>query len=129
MAHITTFCLAILIGAVTIATGIGGWRRPKAWETMFDEFERSPGLTLAVAFVAILFGTLVLLLAGGWSGGLATALSVIGLASLAEGLILLAVPDLYLGLMRPALRFARPWSAFAILLGALLLIAGLLGIF
>ncbi len=96
-----TFQLAALIGAVMIALGLGGWRDPGLWARMLDEMERSPGLTLAIAFVAILFGAIVLLLPGGWSDPLAIVVSAIGLAALAKGLVLLAVPGPWLALGRP----------------------------
>lgn len=122
-----TLQLAMLIGAVALASGIGGWRHPEMWPQMFDELERSPATALAVALVAVIFGALVLVLPGGWSDPLAIAVSAIGLASLAEGLIMLAVPAAYIRLVKPLLRFARPWAAVSMLLGLAFIVAGLLG--
>lgn len=122
-----TLQLSLLIGAMALAAGIGGWRHPEMWPEMFDELERSPGLTLAIAFVAIVFGALVLVLPGGWNDPLAFAVSLVGLSSLAEGLILLAVPQAYIRLAKPLTRHARLWAAFAMLLGLAFLLAGLLG--
>lgn len=124
----TTLQLAVLIGAMSLASGIGGWRHPSLWNRMFEEFDRSPGLTLSVALSAIIFGGLILLLPGGWSDPLAMVVSGIGLLSLAEGLILLAIPEYYLRLVRPLLRYARVWAAFAILLGILLVLSGFQGL-
>jgi hypothetical protein len=123
-----TFQLAVFIGAMALAAGIGGWRHPEAWPEMFAEFDRSPGLVMAIAFVALLFGALVLLLPGGWSDPLAIAVSAIGLLSLVEGLALLAFPRFYLRLARPLLGYARVWAGFAMALGAALFLAGLSGI-
>ena len=122
-----TLQLAMVIGAMALAAGIGGWRHPEMWPEMFDELERSPGLTLAIAFVALIFGALILVLPGGWSDPLAVAVSLVGLSSLAEGLILLALPRAYIRLVKPLVRFARPWAAFAMALGLAFLLAGLAG--
>ena len=122
-----TLQLALLIGAVGFASGVAGWRHPELWREMFDEFDRSPGLTFSIAFIAILFGALVLVLPGGWTDPLAIAVSTIGLASLAEGLMMLALPQAYLTLIRPLLRYARPWAAFMLLLGLAFILAGLTG--
>ena len=122
-----TLQLAMVIGAMALAAGIGGWRRPQMWPEMFDELERSPGLTLAIAFVAIILGALILVLPGGWSDPLAIAVLLVRAASLADGLILLAVPRAYVRLVKPLVRFARPWAAFAMALGLIFLLAGLAG--
>ena len=122
-----TLQLAVLIGAVLVAGAVAAWRRPGGWEEMFDELERSRGLTLALAWVAVLFGALILVLPGGWTDPLAIAVSAIGLMSLAEGLILIAVPDAYLRLVRPLLRQPRLWAALMLLLGLAFIVAGLLG--
>lgn len=124
----TTLQLAVLIGAMALASGIGGWRHPELWERMFDEFDRSPGLTFSIALAAVLFGGIVLLLPGGWTDPLAMVVSGIGLLSLVEGLILLAVPEFYLGLVRPLLRYARAWAVFATALGVLLVLVGMQGL-
>ncbi len=123
-----TYQLALLTGAMSLAAAIGGWRHPNIWDRMFDDFDRSPGLVMAVGFIGVLFGGLVLLLPGGWSDPLAATVSTIGLLSLVEGLVLLAIPDLYLGFARPLLRYARIWALFAALLGLALLAAGAMGV-
>lgn len=123
----TTLQLAMLLGAAMLAAGIGGLRMPAGWTRLFDELDASPGLALTLGLVAIILGGLVLLLPGGWSDPLACIVSGIGLVSLAEGLVLLAAPDLYLRFARPLLRHARIWAIAAIVSGTLLFLAGLLG--
>ncbi|MCA1404708.1 hypothetical protein I6F26_10095 [Ensifer sp. IC3342] len=120
----TTGLLAVLIGMMSIATGIGGLLRPNDWRRMFDEFEASPGLSLAIAFIAILFGSLVILIHPLWGTLLQIVISVIGWASFIEGLALLAIPRSYIGIVRPLLAYTRAWTIFSVLLGAVLLIAG-----
>ena len=122
-----TLQLAMVIGAMALAAGISGWRRPQMWPEVFDELEPSPALAFAIAFVAIILGALILVLPGGWSDPLAIAVSLVGAASLADGLILLAVPRAYVRLVKPLVRFARPWAAFAMALGLIFLLAGLAG--
>lgn len=120
----TTGLLAVLIGLMSIAAGIGGLQRPDDWRRMFDEFENSPGLTLGIAFIAILFGAFVILIHQGWDTPLRFAVSAIGWASFIEGLALLAIPRAYIGLVKPLLGYARAWAIFSLLLGAALLFFG-----
>ena len=122
-----TLQLAVLIGAILIAGAVAAWRRPEGWDAMFDELERSPGLTMALAYVGVIFGALVLVLPGGWSDPLAIAVSAVGLMALAEGLILIAVPDVYLKLVRPLLARPRAWAGLMLLIGLAFLLAGLTG--
>jgi uncharacterized protein YjeT (DUF2065 family) len=122
---IETAILAILIGLVCLASGIGGLLSPQDWLEMFDEFERSPGLTLTIAFIAILFGAFIILFHRSWSGAPAVAVSLIGWATFLEGLMLLGLPRLYIRLVRRLLVYARAWAIFALLLGAWLLAAGI----
>ncbi len=122
-----TYQLAAMIGATAIAIGIAGARDATLWPRMIDEIERSPGLALVAGFLGVIFGALILLLPGGWSDPLAIVVSVTGLASLAKGLILIAVPVPYLRLARPLARYARAWTILIGLLGALLFLAGASG--
>ena len=122
-----TLQLAILIGAILIAGAIAAWRRPLGWDEMLGELERSRGLSMALAYVAILFGALVLVLPGGWTDPLAIAVSAVGLMALAEGLVLIALPEVYLGLARPFLARPRAWAALMLLLGLAFILAGLTG--
>ena len=122
---IETAILAILLGLICLATGIGGLLSPADWPEMFDEFDGSPGLTLAVAFIAIIFGAFIILFHGSWDGPLAIAVSLVGWASFLVGLLLLGLPRFYLRLVRPLLSYARAWAVFALLLGAYLLAGGI----
>jgi uncharacterized protein YjeT (DUF2065 family) len=120
-----TAVIAILIGLMSVAAGIGGLQRPEEWRRMFDDFEASPGLSIAIAFVAILFGSLVILAHPLWDSPLQIAVSVIGWASFIEGLALLAFPHRYIGLVKGLLGYTRAWAIFSLLLGAALLAAGI----
>ena len=123
-----TLQLAMLIGGLSLASGIGGWRHPEIWPEMFEELERSPGLAFAVGLIGALLGALILVLPGGWTDPLAFAVSLVGLLELAGGLVMLALPQAYVRLVRPLVAGrTRLWAGFAILLGLAFLLAGLLG--
>ena len=121
----TTATFAILIGLMCLAAGIGGLLRPQEWGRMFDELETSPGLMISVAFIAILFGSVVILLHPWWDTWLQVLVSLIGWLSFIEGLALLSVPHIYIALVKPLLGYARAWALFTLLLGVILLGAGL----
>jgi uncharacterized protein YjeT (DUF2065 family) len=123
----TTLHMAVLLGLVCLAAGIGALVSPGDWPEVMAELDGSPTLTLAIAFAAIVFGAFVILFHRSWSDPLAVVVSLIGWASFAEGLLLLGLPRLYVRLARPMARYARHWGAFALLLGAFLLSAGLTG--
>jgi hypothetical protein len=127
VATTTTLVLAVLIGLMSLASGIGGYIDPSRWRTMFDELDRSPGLVLAMAILAFGFGAVIVSIHNLWTDPLAIVVTLIGWAALVEGIALLAIPQLYLGLARRLVAFARAWAVFAILLGAFLLAAGLAG--
>lgn len=124
-----TLHLAAGLGLVLVAAGIGGFTgKPGAdWAEAIDELGRMPGLTLAMAFIAIVFGAGILLVHHHWTDPLAIAVTLIGWAAFIEGLLLLAVPGSYLAFARNWTRYARPWALVALLLGAVLLVAGLTG--
>jgi hypothetical protein len=119
--------MAIMLGLVCLATGMGALLSPGDWPDVLGELERSPGLNLALAFAGIVFGAFVILFHRSWSDPLAVAVSLIGWLSFLEGLILLGLPRLYLRLVRPVLGHARYWGLFLLLLGAFLLAGGLTG--
>jgi len=122
-----TLHLAVLIGLVCLAVGIGGLIGENRWPEMVDEMERSPTLLLAIAFVGVALGLIILLAHNSFADPLAAAVTFIGLWSFAEGLVLLAFPYIYLRLVRPLLRHPRAWAIFAASVGVALLLAGLTG--
>ena len=126
-----TLHLATGLGAILLAAGIGGFSATAGptsdWAEAIDEMNRLPGLTLALAFVAIVFGGGILLVHHHWTDPLACLVTLIAWASFAEGLLLLGLPRLYLSFAHLGVRYARPWAIFALLLGLALLLAGLTG--
>ena len=126
-ATVITLRLAMLIGLALIAAGVGGVTRRARWREMFDEFDRSPGLVMAIAWIAFLFGLLVILVHNIWTDPLAIIISIIGWAGFVEGLLLMAMPNRFLALVRPLLAYERAWGLFSMILGLLLVIAGVTG--
>ena len=126
-----TLNMAVGLGVILLAAGIGGLSGPPGavsdWEKTIDEMRRLPGLTLAMAFIAIMFGAGILFVHPYHGDPLAIIVTVIGWMSFLEGLLLLAVPRLYLSFARWGVRYARAWAIGAIVLGLALFLAGLTG--
>lgn len=120
-----TGTFAMLIGLMSIAAGIGALLRPGEWQRMFDEFEGSPGLLVSVAFIAIVFGAVVVLLHPLWDTPLQIAVSLIGWLSFVEGLALLAIPRQYISVARLLLPYGRAWAIVSLLIGIVLFVAGI----
>jgi uncharacterized protein YjeT (DUF2065 family) len=125
----TTLALAKAIGVYAIAAGVGGLIAPQRWQDMIEEMRTRPGLTYVTGAFTFALGAAIVLVHNVWTDPLAIVVSVIGWAAAIEGVILLVAPEplLKLGasMVRPAV--ARPYAIVAIVLGAVLLIAGLIG--
>jgi uncharacterized membrane protein len=115
------------MGLVCLATGIGGLAGENRWAEIIDEMERSPALLMAIAFVGIALGLVVILAHHSFADPLAAVVTFIGAWSFFEGLVLLAIPGAYLRFVRPLLRHAKAWAIFAVALGLILIVAGLTG--
>lgn len=126
-ATVLTLHLCVLIGLYMIAAGIGGVTGNARWDELVGELERSAGLLYLVGAFAFAVGALIVMIHNRWTDPLACLVSVVGWAALAEGLVVLAYPAAWLALARPMLRHVRAVAIAAILLGALLLLAGLTG--
>jgi hypothetical protein len=126
-ATVLTLHLSVLIGLYLVAAGTGGLTGAARWDELIAEIERSPGLISLLGALAFAAGALIVMLHNRWTDPLACVVSVLGWAALAEGLVLLAYPPAWLALARPLLRRVRAVATGAILIGALLLLAGLTG--
>lgn len=124
---VTTLHLAILIGLYLIAAGLGGLVDAARWPDLIGDLERSPGLLYLLAALAFGAGALILWVHHQWTDPLAILVTLIGYGALAEGLVLLAFPRAWLALARPLAAHPRALAIVTLLLGALLLIAGLTG--
>ena len=117
----TTLWLSVLLGAWLIAGGIGALVRSDLWPEMIAEFERSPALMAVTGAVAFLVGGLIVSIHNVWTDPAAILVSAAGWTAVAEGLILIAAPALWLRLARTLAGSARIWGIVMLLLGAFLL--------
>ena len=121
-----TAWLAILLGLGLLAGGFGAVLRGHLWAEIIDEFDRSPGLVAVAAAAAVVVGALVVTVHNVWTSPAAILVSAAGWIACAEGLSLLAVPQLWLRFARPMITAPRIWGTVMIVLGAYLLAAGLI---
>ncbi len=126
---ILTLTLARALGVYMIAASLGGLVAPRRWAAVLADYERSPGLVLLAAMFAFIVGLVLVSLHNLWTDPLAIVVSLIGWAALVEGIALLAVPGPFIrlgaALVRPGA--SRVFAIVTLVLGVLLLIAGLLG--
>ncbi len=115
----TTLWLSVLLGAYLVAGGIGALLRGDS--EMIGEFERSPALVAISGAVAFAIGALIVSIHNRWSDPAAILVSAAGWIAIAEGLVLLALPDLWLRLARALLGSSRSWGLAMLLIGAFLL--------
>jgi hypothetical protein len=120
-----TLWLSILLGAYLIAGGIGALLRGDLWPEMIGEFERSPALVAVTGAVAFSVGAIIVSIHNVWTDPAAIIVSAAGWMAIAEGLVLLAVPSLWLRLALPMMRASKVWGAGMLLLGAFLLSSAL----
>jgi hypothetical protein len=122
-----TLHLAILIGLYELAAGVAGFTGTITWSAVIDEFERSPALTFVTGFMAFVIGGVLVLAHNIWADPLAVIVSLIGWIALVEGLLIMVIPRPLLGFSRRLVTSQRAVSVFAMIVGALLIILGLLG--
>jgi uncharacterized protein YjeT (DUF2065 family) len=122
-----TLWLSLWLGLWFIAAGFGALLRGDRWRDLIDELERSPGLALVTGALAFTIGAVIVTLHNLWTDPAAITVSLVGWASVVEGVVLLAVPDLWVRVARPLVGMPRLWGGFALALGALLLAVGFAG--
>ena len=121
-----TAWLSVLLGAYLIAGGFGALLRGEIWPELVGDFERSPALVAVTGAVAFVVGALIVSVHNAWNSLPAIIVSAAGWMAVAEGLALLAVPELWLRMARPMIRGSRIWGVFMLLLGAYLLSTGIM---
>lgn len=126
-ASVLTLRLAEAFGLYLVAVGAGALIAPDRWRAVGDEMERSPGLVLIAGVLTFAFGALIFGIHHSLADPFAIVITVFGAIGAVEGLLLLAVPQTLIAIGRAA--FARPhlWAIVAVLLGAVLFVAGLTG--
>ena len=116
-----TLWLSVLLGAYLLAGGMAAWLRGGLWAEMIADFERSPALVMVCGAIAFAVGATIVSVHNQWTSPAAVIVSATGWLALAEGLTLIAAPQLWLRLARPMMAYSRAWSVAMLLLGAFLL--------
>ncbi|MGI9407910.1 MAG: hypothetical protein ACR2O4_16155 [Hyphomicrobiaceae bacterium] len=126
----TTNTLAALIGLYFLAAGTGLLVERIRMSAMLRELCEQPMLGYLGGLIAFAIGGAIVAVHNDWSSFLSGFVSLIGWIALAEGVLMLAVPKWFLGLVeRWALStgFVATMGAATLIAGAALLIAGLAG--
>lgn len=124
---VLTLRLAEAIGLYCFAAGIGILIGPDRWRAIVEDMERLPALAYVSGAAAFAIGAAILIPHHILADPLAAIVTIIAVLILIEGLALLAVPQAFLALARPFLAAPRLWGIAAIVIGALLFLAGLTG--
>ena len=118
--------IAFFVGLYALAAGVGEIRSPGGWGVMLKEFERSVSTRFITGLVTLALGATIYLV-NPWrpEDWLAIAVSVIGGIAIAEGLLMLAAGERFIGFGRAMLgRGGRVWAGLSALLGvAMVLVA------
>jgi uncharacterized protein YjeT (DUF2065 family) len=124
---VLTLDLAIAIGLYWIAAGIGLLTAPDRMRAMVDDLVRVPGLTYGLGLGVFAIGTAILIPHHVLYDPLSVIVTVLAALFALEGLALIAAPQLLVRIARPFLNGARLWAIVALVLGLLMLLAGLTG--
>jgi uncharacterized protein YjeT (DUF2065 family) len=124
---VLTLDLATAIGLYGIAAGIGLLTAPDRMRAMVDDLVRVPGLGFALGLGMFAIGTAILIPHHILYDPLSVIVTVLAALFALEGLVLIAAPQLLTGLARPFLANPRLWAIVSLVLGLLMLLAGLTG--
>ncbi|HEY1124594.1 MAG TPA: DUF2065 domain-containing protein [Sphingobium sp.] len=123
-----TLHLAVALGVYIVAASLGMLFTPAARvDRLYAELADSPGLILAYGVIAFAIGAAWLMVHQEWITPLGIIVSIAGWIFAAEGVLMLAAPALMVRLAAVFRPILRPACIVAILLGALLVFAGLTG--
>jgi len=94
--------IALFLGLSALAAAVGEFRQPGSWPAMVQELEGSAALRFLTGLLCIALGAAIYLVSP-WRPGdwLSVTISVIGGLCVAEGLLILAAGDRFLGRARP----------------------------
>ncbi|WP_454885677.1 DUF2065 family protein [Sphingomonas oryzagri] len=124
---VLTLHLATAMGLYWIASGIGLLAAPQRMRAMVEDLDRSPGLVYALGLGLFATGVGILIPHHVLYDPLSVIVTVIATLFALEGLVLIAAPQLLIGLARPLVGHARLWAIVSLVLGVLMLLAGLTG--
>jgi uncharacterized protein YjeT (DUF2065 family) len=124
---VLTLDLATAIGLYWIAAGIGLLIDPARMRAMVDDLVRVPGLSYALGLGVFAIGTAILIPHHVLYDPLSVIVTVLAALFAVEGLLLIAVPGVLVRVAQPFLANARLWAVVSVVLGVLMLLAGLTG--
>lgn len=111
--------ILLFVGLYSLAASVGELRLPGTWTKMLGDFERGPGLRFLTGFFVLSLGAAVYLV-NPWrpDDWMAVVVSVLGGVMVAEGALILAMGDRFLGFARTLIgRASTAWAGFSALLG------------
>jgi len=116
----------IVLGLYSLGAAIGELRLPGSWAKMMQELSQSKGLQFIIGFVLLSLGFAILAaMPYDSSDWLSILVAIVGLGALLEGVLWLAMPDIFarfgVALMRGG---GRMWAIIAALFGIGVIIAG-----
>ena len=120
--------IALFFGLYAASAAIGELRRPGGLAAMIAQFERDTGLRFLTGIICLAIGAAVYLVSP-WrpDDWLAMLVTVIGGWMVAEGVLILAFGDWFIGFARRLMGAAnRVWALASLLLGVALIVAALL---
>lgn len=124
---VLTLDLATAIGLYWIAAGIGLLMAPERMRAMVDDLVRVPGLTYGIGLGVFAIGTAILIPHHVLYDPLSVIVTALAALFALEGLLLIAVPGLLVRVAQPFLSHTRVWAVVSLVLGVLMLLAGLTG--
>lgn len=127
---VITLDFAKAYGLYILVYGLAGLFAPDRWKQVMDDYARSPGLTYLTAVIVFGLGVVMVMIHNLWVDPLAIIVSLISWIILAEGILLMALPEALLKVGAAAVSShaaVRLWAIFALIAGALLLAAGVAG--
>lgn len=119
--------ILLFVGLYSLAAAVGELRLPGTWAKMLADFERGPGLCFVTGFFVLSLGAAVYLV-NPWrpDDWMAVAVSVLGGLMVAEGALILAMGDRFLGFARALIgRAGTAWAGFSAVLGVALIVAAM----
>jgi hypothetical protein len=111
--------IALFLGLYSLAAAVGEFRSPGTWMTMLKDFERSAGLRFLTGLICLVLGAAIYLV-NPWNprDWLSIAVSALGGLCAAEGLLILAAGDRFLGFARALMgRSNAFWTGFSAIFG------------
>ena len=119
--------ILLFTGLYSLAAAVGELRVPGTWARMLGEFERGTGLRFLTGLIVLALGAAVYLV-NPWrpDDWMAIVVSVMGGLMVAEGALILAMGDRFLGFARTLIGGAsKGWAGFSALLGFALIAAAM----